>query len=139
MVSDNNSKKWKIPPSRVESDDCAVYVGRTIEDGEITEEGIAYYVHKDEWVELIPCRSLAEVMALSDIGSTAQSGSGALRELCQVLSERIVSWNWTGMDTTPMPQPHNTPEVLEQLTDDELMWLLQAAQGKETAATRKNA
>ena len=130
---------WKIPPTKVASDDCDIYVGRVIEDGEITQEGTPYYVHEGEWVDLIPCRSLAEVMALSDIGASAQSGSGALRELCQVLSERIVAWNWTDMATEPLPQPHNTPAVLERLTDDELMWLLSAAQGKETTAARKNA
>ena len=131
--------KWKIPPVRVESDDCAVYVGREIEDGEVTNVGTAHHVHKGEWVELLQCRSLAEIMALTEVGSLAQDGAGSLRKLCQELAKRIVAWNWTGMDTEALAQPYNAPEVLECLTDDELMWLLSAAQGKETAGARKNA
>lgn len=135
------TQKWKIPPVHIESDDCAVYVGRVIEDGEVTEEGTPYYVHQGEWVELIPCRTLAELMALTDIGNMAQEGADSLRKLCQELAKRITAWNWTGMDTEapPMPQPYNAPEVLEGLTDDELMWLMAAAKGKETSADRKNA
>ncbi len=48
---------WKIPPQRIPSDDCAVYEGRVIVDGEIKESGTAYHVHKGEWVELFPFRS----------------------------------------------------------------------------------
>ena len=51
--------KWKILPVRIESDDCEVHGGRVIEDGEIKDPGTAYKVHKGEWVELLPCRSLA--------------------------------------------------------------------------------
>ena len=138
--------KWKIPPVRIESDDCEVHVGRVIEDGEITEEGNAYHVHEGEWVELLPCRTLAEIMALDDLAKMARDsaavvmdGPGFLRVLCQELSQRIVSWNWTGMDSMPLAQPHNAPTVLERLTDDELLWLLSAAQGGETSADRKNA
>ena len=135
----NGKTKWKIPPVRIESDDCVVYVGRVIDDGEIKDEGTAYHVHEGEWIELLPCRSLAEVMALSDMAAMAFEGAGSLRKLCLELSKRVTAWNWTGMDSEPLDQPYNTPAVLECLTDDELLWLLSAAQGKETSATRKNA
>ena len=128
--------KWKIPPQRIESDDCTVYVGREIEDGEITDEGTPYKVHEGEYVELFPVRSLRELMALTDIGNNT---AGSLRTLCIELSQRIMEWDWTGMDGKPLPQPYNAPDVLERLTDDELMWLMQAVKGKETTATRKNA
>jgi len=132
--------KWKIPPTRVESDDCVVYVGRVIEGGEIKSAGTAYHVHEGEWVDLLPCRSLAEIMALADVATAALNGAESIRTLCQELSQRIISWNWTGMEKgAVLPQPHNDPGVLERLTDDELMWLIAAAQGKETEAARKNA
>lgn len=140
VVDPETTSKWKIPPTRVASDDCVVYVGRVIEDGEIKDAGTAYHVHEGEWVELLPCRSLAEIMALSDIAMSALNGTESLRTLCQTLSQRIVSWNWTGMEKgVALPQPHDDAGVLEQLTDDELMWLMAAAQGKETEAVRKNA
>ena len=94
--------KWKIPPQRIESDDCTVYVGREIEDGEITDEGTPYKVHEGEYVELFPVRSLKELMALTDIGNNT---AGSLRTLCIELSQRIMEWDWTGMDGKPLPQP----------------------------------
>ncbi len=139
--------KWKIPPTRVKSDDCAVYVGRVIEDGEVTEEGTAYYVHKGEWVELIPTQklkeliSLAKILGSSDAADTKDQVVGqadALENLCEALSKRIVSWNWTDNEGTLLPQPYKAPGVLEDLDNDELMWLLSAAQGKETSEDRKN-
>jgi len=137
--SENGAKKWKIPPDRVKSDDCAINVGRVIEDGEITDAGTPYYVHIGEWVEVLPCRSLAEIMALSDIATDAMNGVDSLRQLCAELSRRLVGWNWTGMDSQPLAQPFDNPGLLETLTDDELMWLLGAAKGEETTEARKNA
>jgi hypothetical protein len=131
--------KWKIPPTRIKSDDCMVYVGRVIEDGEIKNQGTGYKVHEDEWVEMLPCTTLGEIMALSELGGMAGSGPASLRALCLHLSQRIIGWNWTGLDTEALPQPYKSPEVLEQITDDELMWLMSAAQGKETEGDRKNA
>ena len=89
--------KWKIPPARIPSDDCQVHVGRVIEDGEIKDPGTPYNVHVDEWVELLPSRSVTEVMALGDL---ANATPGSLRTLCQELSKRVVAWNWTGMDSS---------------------------------------
>ena len=128
--------KWKIPPERVLSDDCEVRIGRVIEDGEIINEGVPWKVHEGEWVEIMPVRTLREIMALQDI---TDDGSGNLRTLCTELSNRITGWNWTGMDRQPLPSPYHSPEVLEFLTDDELVWLLGAARGQETSAERKNA
>ena len=124
---------WKIPPARIQSDDCAVYVGREIVDGEITNQGTPYYVHAGEWVELHPCRSLKEIMALSSVAAASTDG---LHVLCAQLAKRLVAWDWTGMDGEPLPPP--SVDVLEELTDDEVMWLLSAAQGAETSVERKN-
>lgn len=132
----NGTTKWKIPPDKIESDDCVVYVGRVVEDGEIKEEGEAYHVHEGEWVELLPVRSLAELITLSDM---VTNSAESLRTLCQELSQRVISWTWTGMDNVPLAQPYGNPAVIEKLTDDEVLWLLDAAKGKETSAARKNA
>jgi len=130
--------KWKIPPTQVASDDCAIYVGRVIEDGEITEDGTPYYVHEGEWIEIFSTQNLSETMALIDMKNMVAEGSGALRKLCHELSQRIVAWNWTDNGGEPLPQPHNDPEALERLTNDELMWLMGAVDGKETSVDRKN-
>ncbi len=135
--------KWKIPPTRVLSDDCVVYVGRVIVDGEIKEQGTAYHVHQGEWVELFPTQTVDEMIALIDMMKLSdvenlKEGGGALRTLCQQLSKRVVAWNWTDNAGESMPSPHDAPEVLAGLTNDELMWLMSAVQGKETSADRKN-
>ena len=141
-------KAPKIPSTRVASDDCAIYVGREIEDGEITEEGTAYYVHAGEWVELFPTQNLKQLIALGKIVASSSDSdakamvvgqASALQDLCVALSKRIVAWNWTDNFGEELPQPYGSPDVLEELDNDELMWLLGAAQGKETSAERKNA
>lgn len=126
--------RWKIPPQKILSDDCVVYVGRVIEDDEITDPGTAYKVHEGEYVELFPCRSLKEIILLNELAESSN-----LRALSEELAKRVLAWNWTGMDYEPYPQPHNSPETIQDLTDDEFAWLLQAVKGKETSAARKNA
>ena len=125
---------YKIPPVKVLSDDCTVYIGRVIEDGKIKEPGTGYKVHEGEWVELFPAMSLAEIKAITDIAA-----AGALDKLCDELSKRIVSWNWTDNFGVALAQPHKNPDVIFSVTDDELMWLLSASKGEETANERKNA
>ena len=112
--------KWKIPPTRVASDDCAIYLDRVIEDGEIIEEGTAHYIHKDEWVELFPMQNLKQLIALAKVVRSSDgdakdmilSQAEGLRELCEALSKRIVSWNWTDNGGEPLPQPYKAPDVL---------------------------
>ena len=138
---------WKIPPARVASDDCAIYLDRVIEDGEVVNEGTAHYVHIDEWVELFPTQNLKQLIALAKVVRSSDGDvkdmiviqADGLRELCVALSKRIVDWNWTDNGGEPLPKPYKAPDVLEELDNDELMWLLGAAQGKETSADRKNA
>ena len=127
--------KWKIPPVRVDSDDCEVRIGRVIEDGEITNEGTPWKVHTGEWIEVMPAQSIGEILALTEI---MDNTSASLRTICTELSRRVVGWNWTGMDSEPLPQPYMNPKVLEELTDDELMWVMGATKGRETTAERKN-
>jgi hypothetical protein len=133
----NAGSKWKIPPTRIESDECVIYTGRVIDvdTREITEQGTPHYVHVGEWVELIPCQSLKELIALQDIQDNA---SGSLKTLCDELSKRVTDWNWTGIDGEALPQPYKAPDVLEGLITDELMWLLSVVKGGETSDTRKN-
>ena len=125
-------KTWKIPPVKIKSDDCAIYIGQVIEGTEITNPGTPIYVHKGEWVELFPTQAIAEIMALSEIRNLGAQGDGALKKLCQEMSQRIVAWNWTDNAGEPMPQPHNNPEVFERLGNDEFLWLFGASTGSET-------
>ena len=132
--------KPKIPAIKIMSDDCSINVGQVIEDGAIVSPGVPHFVHKGEWVEIMPIIAVKEVMQLSrlqrgvdDTGSFGDS----LSLLCQELSKRLIAWNWTDLMGEPMEQPYNRPDLLENLTSDELLWLVSASSRQESADERK--
>ena len=132
--------KPKIPARKVTSDTCVINVGQVIEDGEITDPGTPYYVHEGEWVEVMPVLTVKEVMQLSRLQKGSED-AGVLDDnlagLCRELSKRIVNWNWTDLMGEPLASPLNHPEVLEELSSDELMWLINAASNQEMPDERK--
>ena len=92
----------KIPPKRVPSDDCLVYVGRVIEGDKITNQGKGYAVHEGEWVETLPVATVAEAIAISrmlnvTIKQVNKIAEG-LDQICEGLAKRIIGWNWTDND-----------------------------------------
>ena len=132
----------KIPTRKVKSDDCAIHVGRevNVETGKITNEGTPYYVHKGEWVEVIPLFSVRQYIAWNKLRNSllgdAENMEYALNSLCHELSNKIVKWNWTDNEGQKLSQPYKKPEVLIDLTEEELIWLSSAL--VETAQQRKN-
>ena len=130
---------FKIPPQRIKSDECAVHVGREIVDGKITNQGTPYYVHKGEWVEILPIATLQETLAIMALtqgkADSLKSFTDPLSALCVELSKRVTAWNWTDMAGQPMPPPYLKPDVFRGLHTDELLWLMTAAQGE---SDRKN-
>jgi hypothetical protein len=132
--------KPKIPTQKIKSDGCAINIGQVIEEGEITEPGVPHYVHKGEWVEILPVMTVKEVAQLSNLqvaSATPGSLGQSMTALCTELSKRIITWNWTDMMGDEMEQPYKNPAVLEGLTSDELMWLINATSGGETTDDRK--
>jgi len=132
--------KPKIPTQKVLSDACAINVGQVVEDGEITSPGVPYYVHEGEWVEVMPVMTVREVMNLSRLQNNSGEGSTlgqSLTDLCQELSRRVIKWNWTNLMGEKMEQPYNRPDVLESLSSEELLWLVNATGGGEGAEERK--
>ena len=132
--------KLKIPAIRVASDDCSISIGQVMEDGEITVPGTPHYVHVDEWVEVMPVIAVKEVMQLSRLQRAGEE-SGTLGEslglLCQELSKRLLAWNWTDLMGEKMEQPYNRPDILENLSADELLWLVNATSEQEKPEARK--
>ncbi len=141
------TRKSKIPAVRVESDGCAIMQGRVIQDGVVTHPGTPIYVHKGEWVEIVPVQSMREFLALSSLVGATREGqsqgerlagfSVPLADLCDVLSKRVLEWNWTDLVGDSMPQPYKNSQAIQMLSNDELLWLITAAQG-ETGEQRKN-
>lgn len=130
--------KFKIPPRRVNADDCTVVIGRVVKGLTIVEPGEPHQVHVGEWVEVLPVTSLAMFNALLELGKMAANltDNKALEQLCEALGERVTDWNFTGLDGKPLAKPYKNPHVLMGLSEDELIWLVTAAQG-ETQAERK--
>ena len=128
----------KIPAKKILSDECSINIGRVIENEEIVDEGQDYFIHKGEWVEIVPVMSVKEVLQLSRLQNTVDGQFGnSLQELCVQLSKRILAWNWTDLSGEPLPQPFNHPEILEDLSSDELLWLVNATGVSESADDRK--
>ena len=138
---------WKIPPRRVDSSDCVVYVGRVVKDGQITEPGTPYKVHEGEWVEVLPVLTMQYHLVMGGLFGADEKASPAeqlasmgraLDKVCQQLSKRLTAWNWTDMQGKALPPPHDNPDLLKSLTNDELVWLLLTVRG-ESPGERKNA
>lgn len=131
----------KIPSKRLASDDCLVHVGRKIADGKIINAGTPYAVHLGEWIEVMPVASIGQLLALVQLQAEMNDPARAVHafeELCRQVANKILAWNWTGLDDMPLAQPHNNVEVIKSLSDDELAWLVRAI-GGETPGERKNA
>ena len=132
--------KPKIPAQKVLSDDCSISTGQVIEDGEIIDAGTPHFIHQGEWVEVLPVMTVKEVMQISRLqnaGNDATELGENLTELCRQLSRRVIAWNWTDMMGESMEQPYNRPDVLEGLSSEELMWLMSATSGGDSADARK--
>lgn len=121
--------KWKIPPKRIPSNDCIVKV-----------DGQSYEIHKGEWVEVIQVDSMRQYIAMMDITKLAANNtdSHSISGLCEEVSQRVVDWNWTGLDGKKLPKPYKSASVIEKLLSEEVVWLVNAIQG-ETPSLRKNA
>lgn len=132
--------KPKIPATKISSDECFISIGQIVEDGEIVTPGTPHYVHKGEWVEILPVMTVKEVMQISKLQNAGEDASGLgenLTALCVELSRRVIRWNWTGLMGEKLEQPYGRPDVLERLSSEELMWLMTASNAQETSAERK--
>lgn len=144
MVQAPETPKPKLPLVRIPSDNCAVWLGRTVKDGKIDNPGTPHRVHEGEHIEVLPAVAISELIALMRLqergigGATLAEMEDSLNRLCLELSRRVIAWDWTDMMGQPYPQPHGHPEVLAALTTDELVYLLGAAMKTESGDDRKN-
>lgn len=150
-MSDEALPRFKIPPRRVASDDCAVHIGRRYENQTLVDPGETYYTHAGEWVDVLPVGSMQALFAWNRLqvpnvpdGTLTEHYQEYLRELdaalmaiCTQLATVVVAWNWTDLVGQPLPQPYGRPDVLQALELEELTWL-KAAAGGETTGERKN-
>ena len=130
----------KIPPKRVPSDDCVVHIGRVIEDDKIVSNGTPYNIHEGEWVDVIPVLTMRQYIEVNKLATALPEANpkdleAALNKICHDVANRLVAWNWTGMKKEKLPPP--SEEVLRDLTEEELLYLVTVCQG-ESPGERKN-
>lgn len=131
---------FKIKPRKIDSSDCVVYIGQVIEGEKIVDKGEAIPMHENEWVEIIPVMTMKESFALMKIANITDTSSDAdksLEEVCVALSNRVVDWNWTGIDGEELEKPYKNSNVFKNLYNEELIWLITTSTG-ETKTERKN-
>jgi hypothetical protein len=134
------AKNFKIPTKKINSSDCIVHIGQVIENDQVVDKGKPYAVHENEWVKLLPVITMKEsfaLMRIANMGDTTSNADESLNEVCQSLANRIVDWNWTGIDGELLPKPYKNPEVFKDLLNEELIYLITASMG-ETESQAKN-
>lgn len=129
---------------RVPSDDCLVEVA-----------GEQFAVHEGEWVEVLPIMKARDMQALNALGSVGDRMAvaqgdptealqiseildSAFADVAELLAERVRAWSWTDMDGVPLPQPKGDPEVITQLTTDEMFYLVGLVRGDGLAQRKKD-
>ena len=132
----------KIPPKRVKTDDCEIHPDQVIVDGQIVDRGEGYFTHVGEWVELIPLITVGELISVGRMQDNDDDETQVLviahefEALCEKLSKRIWAWNWTDMMGRPFEQPFERPDVLANLSSEELVYLVGITGSSQE--TRKN-
>lgn len=48
----------------------------------------------------------------------------------RLIIDHVVAWNWVGDDDQPLPPPSENPEVIDELTMDEIAFLGNALNGE---------
>jgi hypothetical protein len=56
----------------------------------------------------------------------------------QLLQENVLEWNWVDFDGNPLRLPKDDPGVIDQLTDDEVEFLVRHINPKKAEAQEKN-
>lgn len=89
-------------------------------------------VHEEHWGVGVPFRiprkvfrELAKLTAIDLEGKTPDEVMDATDEAVVWMKQLKFYWNWEDEDGTPLDQPANNPEVLEELSIDEINWLLE--------------
>lgn len=127
----------KPQPKQIPSDTCKVTIA-----------GETYYPHEGEWIEVLPspntlreqqafvrfsiaARNLAATEGDDDqVDHTGEYLERDFGTLLEVVARRVISWNWTDMRGRPLPQLDGKTDLLRDLSDQEVYWLVGACRGE---------
>lgn len=128
---------------RVPSDDFVVEIG-----------GESFRTHENEWVEVLPQRSVRELQQMQrldrlqvEIDALAGEDGGenavlalldaTYADVCQTLATRIIDWTWTDDAGRSLPKPDGMAEPFRRLTPQELWYLVRVVRSDTPAARGK--
>ena len=71
-------------------------------------------------------RAVAAMATFADVdmGEDQSAALDMFARIGEVLSQVILAWDWVNEDGQPLPQPEGRPEVFEELSFEELNWLI---------------
>lgn len=113
-------------------------------------DGETYHPHLDEWIEVLPIRRLSELRNVMEMATFAsQEGTTDLvlsdprvmnqySRLTRYLSDVIFNWNFTDEDGNVLPRPYRQPEVIENLSFDEINYLTSKLIGGRTDESKND-
>ena len=100
---------------------------------------------EDSWVKVKPMTygeqkafrvRMRELEVDEDVqDKEAQNAAEDARELegCRLLAQWVVDWNWVDEEDKPLPKPEGKPEVINDLLDHEVKFLIATLSGDEGA------
>jgi hypothetical protein len=113
----------------------------TCDDFEVEQDGVTYYPHLEEYVEIIPIRHLGSLKNLMELAAyqpneNAKFGDEKLMKqydgICTFLADSILDWNFTDENNQPLPKPFRNAKIIEQLGLDEINYLVAKLVGGRT-------
>jgi len=122
------------------------------DDFYLTVDEVAYQPHEGEWVKVLNHFAVHDLQVLKAVRQMSVEVDAVrgeanekdrvlevmekpFAELCELLADRVVAWNWTDDAERPMPPP--SVASIRGLRAEEISYLMRLVQGEGTAE-RKN-
>lgn len=87
------------------------------------------------WVKLRKL-TVGEAKTLARTAETLNGGGEvAIQMTGEILASHIVGWDWVGTEGEPLPLPKDKPEIIDELTGEELNFLALALVGDQKKQT----
>jgi len=76
-------------------------------------------------------RDIKEAMRKNEAQGEDAGGLETYADSMDLLRSHVLEWNWVDDNGDPLPQPQESVEVFDELTDDELRFLTEKLTGNE--------
>lgn len=124
------------------------------DDFQVERDGVIYHPHAGEWIMVSPEKPIGLLLMIEDFKRLAveeaqlegepdenERKSALLAKTFEMLLPQIANliedWSWTNRRGERLPSPYGNPDVIRNLTAEEINYLMTAA-GNDAPAARKN-